>query len=275
MRTQGANIRPATLVTRIAERQGGVASWWQLRAAGLHPSAIRRCVADGILRPLHRGVYALAHRHLDRSALQRAGGLAVGLPGAVSHADAASAWAFARSPNRTRAPDAAWANRTQTAARHHAASRPAAAGGLGDARRHATDHAATHPDRSRGPIGAAGPRARARRSALPRTRVGPYPGRRIAAQSRPPGVAEPQSAPPSSRAGLDPDRDRARRTCPGAIASRRPASRPVPGPDRHMDVPRNGPRMRCATRTSDGVATRWCASARTRRTASRDRQWSG
>ena len=49
-------------------------------------------------RSLHRGVYALAHRHLDRSALQRAGELAVGFPGAVSHADAASAWAFARSP---------------------------------------------------------------------------------------------------------------------------------------------------------------------------------
>ena len=73
-------------------------SWRQLRAAGLHPSAIRRCIADEILRSLHRGVYALAHRQLDRSALQRAGELAVGSPCAVSHADAASAWSFARSP---------------------------------------------------------------------------------------------------------------------------------------------------------------------------------
>jgi hypothetical protein len=46
-------------VTALARRQHGVVAAHQLRAAGIGRTAVHRRVADGLLRPIHRGVYAL------------------------------------------------------------------------------------------------------------------------------------------------------------------------------------------------------------------------
>ena len=48
-----------TLISRLARRQHGVVALWQLAALGIEDSAVRRRVADGRLRRIHRGVYAV------------------------------------------------------------------------------------------------------------------------------------------------------------------------------------------------------------------------
>ncbi len=64
----------------------------QLLEAGLSPQTIDRRLAAGTLRIVHRGVYALAYRRLDRAGLHHAAALAVAGESAVSHHDAAGAW---------------------------------------------------------------------------------------------------------------------------------------------------------------------------------------
>ena len=83
---------PSVVIARIAERRGGVVARWELLAAGLSEDQIDRQLAAGTLRVVHRGVYALAHRRLDRPALHHAAWLAVGDRSAISHADAAGSW---------------------------------------------------------------------------------------------------------------------------------------------------------------------------------------
>ncbi len=46
---------------RIAARQHGRITWQQLVAAGVDRRQIQRWVANGLLRPVHRGVYAVGH----------------------------------------------------------------------------------------------------------------------------------------------------------------------------------------------------------------------
>src|SRR5438045_865687 len=65
-----------TIISRLAARQHGVLALWQLTALGIEASAARRRVADGRLRRVHRGVYAVGP--LDRKGCWMAAVLACG-----------------------------------------------------------------------------------------------------------------------------------------------------------------------------------------------------
>ena len=81
--------------------------WWawiattsQLRSLGLTWDDIAYRARTGRLHPIHRGVYAVGHRHLTETGLFVAAVLAVG-PGAVlSHASAAALWEIAQRGQR-------------------------------------------------------------------------------------------------------------------------------------------------------------------------------
>jgi len=76
----------------LAGVQRGLVTHAQLVEHGLDDSAIRRRVLAGRLHRVHRGVYAVGHRHLDVRAVRLAAVLACG-PGAVgSHHTAAVEW---------------------------------------------------------------------------------------------------------------------------------------------------------------------------------------
>jgi len=79
-----------TLITRLADRQHGVVARWQLIALGIHPTVIKRRAADGRLRRVHRGVYAVGP--LDRQGYWMAAVLAGGEGALLSHRDAAALW---------------------------------------------------------------------------------------------------------------------------------------------------------------------------------------
>jgi predicted transcriptional regulator of viral defense system len=79
-----------TIISRLARRQHGVVAMWQLTALGIEASAVRRRVADGRLRRVHRGVYALGP--LDRKRHWMAAVLACGEGALLSHRDAAMLW---------------------------------------------------------------------------------------------------------------------------------------------------------------------------------------
>jgi predicted transcriptional regulator of viral defense system len=79
-------------VAALALQQHGVVSLAQLRECGLSASGVRARVAAGKLHGVHRGVYAVGHRVLDRDGRWMAAVLACG-PGAVlSHRSAAALW---------------------------------------------------------------------------------------------------------------------------------------------------------------------------------------
>ncbi|MCW3041135.1 MAG: hypothetical protein JWM31_3040 [Solirubrobacterales bacterium] len=65
-------------VAALAARQRGLVETRQLRAAGLSPTQIEDAVRGSRLHPLHRGVYAVGHVHLDAEAPLLAATLAVG-----------------------------------------------------------------------------------------------------------------------------------------------------------------------------------------------------
>jgi hypothetical protein len=92
--------KPAEIVIgQLARRQAGVVGRRQLRHAGLSDTVIDGRVASGLLRRLHRGVYAVGYRELGREGLGRAAVLAGGAGAALSHADAAADWRMARPPS--------------------------------------------------------------------------------------------------------------------------------------------------------------------------------
>jgi very-short-patch-repair endonuclease len=80
-------------IAELAARRHGVVTTADLVAAGLGRGAIARRVADGRLRPLHRGVFLvgpLAAPHTDATAAV----LACGAGAIVSHHAAAAIWGF-------------------------------------------------------------------------------------------------------------------------------------------------------------------------------------
>src|SRR5438045_3134768 len=87
-----------TIISRLAARQHGVVALWQLTALGIEASAARRRVADGRLRRVHRGVYAVGP--LDRKGYWMAAVLACGEGALLSHRNAAALWNL-RQTNRT------------------------------------------------------------------------------------------------------------------------------------------------------------------------------
>ena len=87
-------------MAELAGRQYGIATTSQLRSLGLTWDDIAYRARTGRLHPIHRGVYAVGHRHLTETGLFVAAVLAVG-PGAVlSHASAAALWEIAQRGQR-------------------------------------------------------------------------------------------------------------------------------------------------------------------------------
>ena len=77
-------------IAKLADRQQGVVSYWQLRALGYTRHQIQRRIETGHLHVIHRGVYAVGRRKLAERGRWMAAVLACG-PGAVlSHRDAAA-----------------------------------------------------------------------------------------------------------------------------------------------------------------------------------------
>lgn len=81
-------------LAEIAGRQHGVVSRGQLAALGFDRHTIDRMLARGRLHLLHRGVYAVGHRVLSRSAQFMGACLATG--GVLSHRSAGALLAIAR-----------------------------------------------------------------------------------------------------------------------------------------------------------------------------------
>jgi very-short-patch-repair endonuclease len=67
-----------------------VVARWQLAAVGLTPRQLERRVATGHLVRVHRGVYAVGHRRLNRDGYWLAAVLACGPGALLSHRDAAA-----------------------------------------------------------------------------------------------------------------------------------------------------------------------------------------
>ncbi len=81
------------VIFSIAARQHGVVGRRQLLGCGVGEGAIEGRIAKGALRPVHRGVYALAGRPLGREGHWLAAVLTC-RGGAVSHWDAAELWSI-------------------------------------------------------------------------------------------------------------------------------------------------------------------------------------
>lgn len=79
------------VLRELARRQEGIVAVWQLRSAGLSPSAIRHRTAE--LRELHDGVFLIGEAAVTRRQLWRAATLTA--PGTVlAVASAGAAWGF-------------------------------------------------------------------------------------------------------------------------------------------------------------------------------------
>ena len=79
-------------MAELARRQHGIVSTSQLRSLGLTWDDIAYRTRTGRLHPIHRGVYAVGHRHLTETGLFVAALLAVGPGATLSHASAAALW---------------------------------------------------------------------------------------------------------------------------------------------------------------------------------------
>jgi hypothetical protein len=74
-------VSPASLdavIAAIADVQHGVVARWQLVELGFSAGALARRLQNGRLREVHRGVYAVGHRHLTSNGLAMAAVLACG-----------------------------------------------------------------------------------------------------------------------------------------------------------------------------------------------------
>lgn len=88
----GAGAVVGQAVAELAGRQHGVVARWQLGRMGVTPNEIEGRIARGILRRLHRGVYAVGHRSLGRDARWLAAVLAFGPAAVLSHRSAGQLW---------------------------------------------------------------------------------------------------------------------------------------------------------------------------------------
>jgi hypothetical protein len=75
----------AAAVAAMAERQLGLVTRSQLRAAGMPAATITRWAVDGRLHRVHRGVFAVGHARRDADARWMAAVLAAGPGAALSH----------------------------------------------------------------------------------------------------------------------------------------------------------------------------------------------
>jgi predicted transcriptional regulator of viral defense system len=79
-------------VAELAARQHGVVTRDQLVAIGFGSRAIDDRIARGLLHPIHRGVFAVAHRLRTRETTWMAAVLAAGPAAVLSHRSAAALW---------------------------------------------------------------------------------------------------------------------------------------------------------------------------------------
>jgi very-short-patch-repair endonuclease len=86
------------VIHHLASRQHGVVAVWQLIPLGVSSSAVHRRAAEGRLRRLHRGVYAVGT--IDRNGYWMAAVLAGGEETFLSHREATALWDL-RSSART------------------------------------------------------------------------------------------------------------------------------------------------------------------------------
>jgi hypothetical protein len=77
------------VIGAIADVQHGAIARWQLIALGFTGGAISRRIESHLLRPVHRGVYAVGHRNLSRRGHAMAAVLACGRGAFLSHNSAA------------------------------------------------------------------------------------------------------------------------------------------------------------------------------------------
>jgi hypothetical protein len=93
--------REATAAIRaLAERQHGVVAHRQLLELGLGAGLAFRRLEAGLLIPLHKGVYALAHKRITREGRWMAAVLACGPGAVVSHFHAGHLWGICGSYGR-------------------------------------------------------------------------------------------------------------------------------------------------------------------------------
>jgi very-short-patch-repair endonuclease len=92
MRTQHASRSEDEAIARLATTQSGVVAHAQLRTMGVSADQIKRRIAAGRLRPLHRGVYAVGHDALPTRGRLVAALLVSGPHAALSHGTAAALW---------------------------------------------------------------------------------------------------------------------------------------------------------------------------------------
>jgi very-short-patch-repair endonuclease/predicted transcriptional regulator of viral defense system len=90
-------------VARIAEKQLGLVTIWQLRESGLGASSTNEAVERGRLHPVFHGVYSVGHRYLTVHARLLAATMACGEGSAVSHGTAA--WLYGLKEWRPEATD--------------------------------------------------------------------------------------------------------------------------------------------------------------------------
>jgi len=83
---------PDGVIAELAALQYGVVARWQLLTLGLSRRMVGHRLRSGRLHPLHRGVYAVGHRHLTREARLIAAVLAGGRGAVLSHRSAAAHW---------------------------------------------------------------------------------------------------------------------------------------------------------------------------------------
>src|SRR5215211_498232 len=84
--------QPDAAVAVLAGSQRGVVDRGQLLRIGVSRRAIDRRIQAGRLHVIHRGVYAVGHRHLSREARYLAAVLFAGDGAVLSHRSAADRW---------------------------------------------------------------------------------------------------------------------------------------------------------------------------------------
>lgn len=87
--TESGSTPTGQRIAKLAQRQHGVVSTGQLRAAGLSDEMISTRVADGTLHRVFRGAHAVGHRAIGRRGRMLAAVLACGEEAVLSHGSAA------------------------------------------------------------------------------------------------------------------------------------------------------------------------------------------
>src|SRR4051794_12018953 len=92
---------PAWVIAGLATAQHGVVAHWQLVGLGLTRRQIHHRLANGQLRQVYLGVYAVGHEKLASHGRWMAAVLACGPGALLSHRDAAALWDLRKSSRRT------------------------------------------------------------------------------------------------------------------------------------------------------------------------------